>query len=253
MQIGMQMFTLKEFMQTERDMEYTLAKMAEIGYKIVQISGIGPIDPKKLRAICDKNDLKIVLTHNPAERFLDDIDQLIEDNNILGCDYIGLGSMAQKYRKFGFTEKFVEDFKAPAAKIKEAGKLFMYHNHAFEFEKFNGKCMMDVLVDGFGKDEMGFTLDTYWVQEGGADVIDWLNKLQGRMPCVHLKDMGIHEGQKVMMPIYEGNINFDKVRATLEAHGDVKYALIEQDRCLTSPFDCAQVSYTNLIKNGWKA
>lgn len=251
MQFGMQMFTMRDFMQTETDMEYTLAKMAEMGYKVVQISGTGPFDPKKLRATCDKNGLEIVLTHNKPERFLEDVDKLIEEHDILGCKYIGIGSMPQKYRKFGFVEKFVEDFKAPANKIKEAGKYFMYHNHAFEFEKFAGRTMMDTLVEGFTAEEMGFTLDTYWLQEGGVDVNDWLVKLADRIPCIHLKDMSMKDNTKVMMPIYEGNIDFDKVKVTVEKLGTVEYALIEQDRCLTSPFDCAQTSFTNLAAHGW--
>ncbi len=253
MQIGMQMFTLRDFIQTEKDLEYTLARMAEIGYQVVQISGISEYDPKKLRAICDSNGLKIALTHTPAAKIINETEQVIETHNILGCDYIGLGAMDGKYRHQGFVQRFIEEYKEPARKIKEAGKLFMYHNHAFEFEKYEGKTIMEMLAEGFAEDEMGFTLDTYWVQEGGADIYLWLDKLKNRIPCIHLKDMGVVDAKKSMMPVYEGNINFDGILAKLNEINTVKYALVEQDDCRTSPFDCAKVSFDNLIKNGWKA
>ena len=62
--IGAQTYTLRTFMQNERDSRRSLKLVGQMGYKTVQISGIGPIDPHVLRDICDENGLKIVLTHN---------------------------------------------------------------------------------------------------------------------------------------------------------------------------------------------
>ncbi len=252
MKIGMQMYTMRDYMQTERDMEYTLAKIAEIGYNYVQISGGGAIEPSKLRQICDSVGLKIVLTHTAADRILNETEKVIEEHNILGCDYIGLGAMPEKYRTDGFVQNFIETYKPAALKIKQAGKLFMYHNHAFEFEKFNGKTIMEMLAEGFAADEMGFTLDTYWVQEGGGDVLLWFDKFIDRIPCIHLKDMGMSKGEKIMKPIYDGNINFDGLLERYKNSDKIKYALYEQDRCEFSPFKHAEITFDNLIKHGWE-
>ncbi len=253
MKIGLQMFTLREFMQTEKDMNYTLGKIAKIGYKYVQISGGGAIDPKILRNICDFHGLKIVLTHVSPDRILNESEKLVEEHEILGCDYIGLGAMPAKYKDKGFVENFIEEFKVPAQIFKKSGKLFMYHNHAFEFEKYEGKTILEMLKDGFDSDEMGFTLDTYWVQEGGGDVVSWFEKFKDRTPIIHLKDMGVSNGEKVMKPIYEGNINFNALLEKLNTWDNVKYALYEQDVCEGSPFDCSKLTFENLINNGWEA
>ena len=53
------------------------------------------------------------------------------------------------------------------------------------------KNYFDKLIKAFSPDELGFTLDTYWVQVGGADTCDWLKKLKGRVECIHLKDLAI--------------------------------------------------------------
>ena len=56
--IGAQLFTLRTFMQNECDIRRSLKKVAEIGYKTVQISAIGPIDPHVLRDTVMKTALK---------------------------------------------------------------------------------------------------------------------------------------------------------------------------------------------------
>ena len=107
-----------------------------MGYKTVQISAIGrELSPRRVREICDDNGLQIVLTHSDGNRILYDTQRLIEEHDILGCDYIGLGAMPDKYRTGEWISHFVDDFMEPARKIAAAGKLFMYHNHNFEFQK----------------------------------------------------------------------------------------------------------------------
>lgn len=244
--LGAQMYTMRTFMQSERDMEYTLGQIAEIGYTAVQISGGGPIAPKRLREICDKNGLKIVLTHTAPDRILYETEQVIEEHNILGAEFIGLGAMPDRYRDARFLHRFHEDFGPAARRIKAAGKLLMYHNHNFEFEKVNGKRIIETLMESFKPDEMGFTLDTYWVQAAGADVLYWLDVLQDRIPCVHLKDMDVRGYKQVMAPVMEGNMNFQAILWKLAEMGRTKYLLVEQDECEESPFVCLQKSYENV-------
>lgn len=65
----------------------------------MQLSAIGGgIRPEKVREICDRLNLKIVVTHIDFNRILFDTEKLIEEHDILGCDYIGLGSMPEQYR-----------------------------------------------------------------------------------------------------------------------------------------------------------
>jgi sugar phosphate isomerase/epimerase len=252
MELGAQLFTLRNFIQCERDIAHSLQKVAEIGYKTVQVSGMGPIDPKRLREICDKLGLRIVLTHTPQDRILYETEKVIEEHRILGCQYIGLGAMSEKYRDPQWLDRFVYDFQEPARKIKEAGMLFMYHNHNFEFQKIGGKRIIETLMESFSKEEMGFTLDTYWVQAAGADVLEWIEKLWDRIPCVHLKDMDVRGFQQVMAPVMEGNLNFKAILAKLEEKGATKYLLVEQDTCEESPFVCLEKSYRNLAGLGYR-
>lgn len=245
MTLGAQLFTLREYTQTAKDLDYSLGRVAEIGYKTVQISAIGPIPAETVRALCDKHGLQIVLTHTDPNRILNDTEAVIREHEIMGCDYIGIGMMPQKYRSPEWLWHFAEDYREPARKIAAAGKLLMYHNHNLEFQKFGGKLIMETLMESFSRSELGFTLDTYWVQMGGGDSCDWLTKLCGRTPCVHLKDMAVRGMEPIMAPVLEGNLDFGKILKTAEELG-VKHLLVEQDICEGSPFDCLKRSFENI-------
>ena len=172
-----------------------LKKISEIGYRSIQVSGIGKIEPEVLKEICDKLSLEIVITHTDPDRILYDTEAVIKEHDILGCNYIGIGSMPNRYRTTEWVDHFAMDFKEPAKKLANAGKLLMYHNHDFEFEKFSGKRIMEIIMEDFTPEEMGVTLDTYWVQAAGGDVCQWLEILKDRIHCVHLKDMAVSKGK----------------------------------------------------------
>ena len=253
MLIGAQCYTVRAFTQTERDFRIAMRRIADIGYTAVQLSAIGPIDPKVIRGICDENGLSIVLTHTNPERILSDVDAVIREHETLGCKYIGIGSMPDRYRNADWIDRFAADYFEPARAIRAAGKLLMYHNHNFEWEKLpSGKNMMDTLLDGLPADLMGVTLDTYWVQAAGADICDWIDKLQDRIPCVHLKDMAIKGFEQRMAAVGEGNIDFQKILKQLTKLGTTEHILVEQDNCYgDSPFVCLKRSFDYLKGLGY--
>ena len=226
MKTGAQLYTIKSYTQNVKDFACSMKKIAEMGYKTVQISAVGKdLKPEQIREICDANGLEIALTHSDPNRILYDTEALIKEHDIMGCRYIGLGMMPDRYRTKEWLSHFMDDFKEPAKKIAASGKLLMYHNHNTEFEAFEAenlpnanskKRMIEYLMEGFAPDEMGITLDTYWVAAAGADVCEWIRLLKDRIPCVHLKDMQIKGWNQIMAPVMEGNLNFPAIFKELE-------------------------------------
>lgn len=64
------------FFKTEEEIYHSLKKISEIGFKAIQISGIGKIHPKRLKEICDEFGLKICATHIPFERLKEEIESV---------------------------------------------------------------------------------------------------------------------------------------------------------------------------------
>ena len=55
--LAAQLFTCHEYTKTPKDIAETLKKVKKIGYDAVQISALGPIDPKELAKMLDGEGL----------------------------------------------------------------------------------------------------------------------------------------------------------------------------------------------------
>ncbi len=251
MEIGAQLFTVRAFCKDLDSFAETLKKVANIGYKNVQVSGTCDYEPQWLKEQLDKNGLKCVLTHTNPDFLKADAKQVALNHDIFGCDYVGLGSFGiVADKKEEDYNKFLEIYRPIAKTLADNGKFFMYHNHHNEFMKIGDKTILEKMSEDIPASDMGFTVDTFWVQVGGADPAAYIEKFSGRVPCIHLKDYAF-DGDKKMAVVGEGNINFDRVFEKAESAG-TKYMLVEQDNCYgEDPFDCLKRSYEYLKSCGF--
>lgn len=250
MQIGAQFYTLREHCKTLDTFADALKRVADIGYRTVQISGTCAYEPQWLAEKLRENGLECVLTHIPAARLLSEPEKVAQDHDIFDCEHVGLGYYSFKGDGSDSTfDYFFEHFSVTAQALHKAGKYFMYHNHDNEFQKWEGKLILEHILERIPAEHLGVTLDTFWVQAAGGDPAYWLDRCSGRAPCIHLKDFAY--GGK-MAVVGEGNINFDRVFAAAEAAG-TRYMLVEQDDCNgEDPFDCLARSYAFLKANGFE-
>jgi sugar phosphate isomerase/epimerase len=255
MRIAAQLYTLRDFLKTPEDISESLKKVKQIGYKAIQASGIGPIGDKQFKEIADREGLTICVTHIPYADFQNNMDAVIEKHKIWDCKYVGLGSMPNDVRstKEGYL-KFAKEANEFGKKLKDAGLKFVYHNHSFEYVKFDGKSGMDILLEETDPELVGFEIDLYWVQAGGADPVEWIHKVKGRMDVVHLKDMAVTvEREQRFAAIGEGNMNYERILKACEETG-IEWGAVEQDRTYDlNPFDCLETSFKALQKLGAKA
>lgn len=251
MKVAAQLYTLREFLKTPEDIAQSLKKVKAIGYNAVQASGIGPIGDREFKELADREGLAIVATHVPYGDLRDNLDAVIEKHRIYDCKYVGLGGLPNDYRtsREGYST-FAKEASEIARKLKEAGLQFIYHNHDFEFVKFDGKTGMDILLEECDP-AVGFEIDVYWVQAGGADPIEWIHKVSGRMQVIHLKDMAVtFERKQRFAEVGEGNLNFRRILDACAETG-VEWAPVEQDQCYDrDPFESLAISYKNLRELG---
>ncbi len=254
MVLGAQFYTLKDFCKTPEGIADSLARVADIGYTTVQISGTCEFDPAWMAEQLKKNGLRCVLTHTKVPKILADTVGVCNDHKTFGCTNIGIGMMPDTTLTSLTTEaynSFVEKFLPVAETMKENGCKLYYHNHYQEFGKLdNGMLVFDQMLEDFPVDLLNITLDTYWVQFGGGDPAQWIEKLSGRLECIHLKDMAIVGEEHRMAPVGTGNMNFDSILRAAEPSG-VEYLLVEQDKCYgEDPFECLKKSYDYLTSFG---
>ncbi len=245
--VAAQLYTVREQMKTPEQIADGLRRIKQIGYSSVQVSGIGKIEPEHLKDLLDQNGLTVCATHIPWDRMENDLDALINEHKIINCKYVGLGSMPPKYRadKDGYIQ-FAKEASIVGRKLRDCGLQFIYHNHAFEFMKFDGKTGLEILFEETDPEAFHFEIDTYWIQAGGANPVSWIRKVAGRMEVIHFKDMG-NAGDRVpiMAEVGEGNLEWPEIINACRDTG-VEYAAVEQDVCQRDPFESLAISYQNL-------
>jgi len=243
--IAAQLYTLREYTKTPRDIADTFHKVAEIGYKAVQCSALGPIDPRELKRIADGEGLKICATHTGFEKMRDEPNKVIEEHCLWECKYAAIGSMPGSYRNADGFVRFAKDASEVGKKLLEGGICFGYHNHSFELEKFGTRTGLAILYEESDPRYFKAELDTYWIQHGGGDPAAWIEKLSGRIPLLHLKDMTMRGSEQLMAEVGEGNLNWPRILSAAKSAG-VEWYIVEQDTCQRDPFESLAISLRNL-------
>lgn len=239
-ELGLQMYSIREHLETYDDVYEAMKTIKEMGYTVVQTAG-QKISLEELAEITNELGITVCGTHCGFDSLAADPEKAMETHRKLGTTNIGIGGAGLNTKED--VERFIERANEFADIIYEHGFKFTYHNHHHEFRKVDGgKTIMEMLVEGLDPVKTSFCLDTHWVQRGGGDVCTWIEKLAGRIDILHLKDMAMQpDSTPIMCEIGAGNMDFDKIVATAEKAG-VKYYVVEQDVCPGDSFDSVKQS-----------
>jgi len=243
--IGINLYTLRDLLKTPADIAKTLQAVKKIGYPSVQVSGIGPIEPAELKKITDDLGLVISATHTGYDDLMNNLDNVIEKHLLWGCRHAAVPVTPSPLQSAKGYVKFAKEMTKVGQKLAKAGITLSYHNHSFEFKRFNGKLGLDLIYDNSDPRYLQGEIDTYWVQHGGGDPVAWCEKLKGRLPLVHLKDYGITDNGPTYVEVGQGNLDMTAIiKACKKAK--TQWYLVEQDVCPGCPLDSAKISYRNL-------
>ncbi|MCQ2186920.1 MAG: sugar phosphate isomerase/epimerase [Bacteroidales bacterium] len=189
--IGVQLYSVRT--DLEKDFYGTLKAVREMGYAGVEFYGeYYGNTPTQIKQWCTELGLIPFSNHVPFQAMIDDVDKVIEDNLILGVQYLVFPYMDEASRP-GIDPK---QFKKTVAKIGEigekvhaAGFQLLYHNHDFEFVTLeDGTVGYDYIFSSNDRVKLQNEPDVCWVSYAGFDPAEVLAKYAGNIPVVHLKD-----------------------------------------------------------------
>lgn len=246
-QVAVQLYTLRDFCKTPADIAKSFEKVAAMGYKAVQASALGPIEPAELLKIAADNGLTICATHENHDLIRNEPEKVVEKLAALNCKYTAYpwpGGV--DFASEASVQSLIDDLAKATEVLKAAGQVLTYHNHHCEFQKLNGKTILDHIYDSIPIDA---EIDTYWVQYGGGDPVAWCAKLKGRLPLLHLKDYKVNAKNEIdMAEIGNGNLDFHGIVKAAEASG-CEWFIVEQDRTPGDPFDSLKMSFDYIKAN----
>jgi sugar phosphate isomerase/epimerase len=143
-------------------------------------------------------------------------------------------------------KKTAEDFNRWGEACQDAGLVFAYHPHGYEFTPGSrpGETLFDDLVRDTKSKAVSFELDVFWAVHAGADPVKLLEKYSTRWIALHIKDIrkgapvGLttgHAPDTDNVTVGDGQIDWKTVLATAQKLG-VKYYFIEDET--PSPLEC---------------
>ncbi|CAM4101620.1 sugar phosphate isomerase/epimerase family protein [Lederbergia lenta] len=277
--IGVQMMMLKGKVE-ELGVYETMRKVKELGYRAVEVSQIPMTEENvsELKRASEDFDIEIaatsaalepVMASMAGETLVNDFDKIVNDCKTLNCNFIRIGMLP--FNVLGDKDKimgFIQKAEAMAERLAEHGIELYYHNHHIEFQEYDGKYLLDMMKEETSK--LGFELDVHWIHRGGVNPVDVINRFEGRISLLHLKDYRIGQidmaaladgDRSKFMQVFTNVVEFAEVgegsldmKAIIDAGlaSGSKYFLVEQDDVYgRDPFDCLETSAENLRKLGY--
>jgi sugar phosphate isomerase/epimerase len=251
MKIALQVYTIREHLQDVAGFASSMAQVADIGYRFVELAGVGddvPLEDQK--RVCDDCGLTVISSHTPYGQFQDGLESVIAKHQLLGAKFAGLGGLPGSARTAEGYAQAATEMEQWAVNLAEHGITLFYHNHHLEFEKLGGRLVMDILF-GDTSPRVTSELDTYWVQYGGASPAAWIKKLAGRVPLLHCKDFEMLEGTATFAEVGRGNLDWPAIFEAAETAG-TQYLIVEEDRCTRPCMESIEISYKNLRSMGFE-
>lgn len=212
--IGLQLYTVGD--EARKDIDATLARVAKIGYRTVELAGYHGQTVRTLRSTADKYGLKFTSIHvgvtgRPGDPGLD------QDLSKLAAELHALGVTDVVVPTFPFPERFgnpkegesflaylqrvgagltIDDWQRTAellnsrgAKLRAEGLRLGYHNHNPEFAPLGNTTGLEILLANTSADEVSFEMDVGWVAAAGVDPVALLKRHGRRFQLMHVKDI----------------------------------------------------------------
>lgn len=167
--------------------------LADAGY--AEVEGVGSmlhdLDAlPALRDILDSNGLKMTTSHVSLEALRDDPARVISAAGSLGIQHLYVPYLAAEARPDDAAgwAAFGGSLAELSGPVIDAGLVFGWHNHDFEFlDLGNGERPIDLILAA--SDAISFEFDLAWAVRAGADPAIWVERYGSRITSAHLKDI----------------------------------------------------------------
>ncbi|RKN85596.1 sugar phosphate isomerase/epimerase family protein [Paenibacillus ginsengarvi] len=248
--VGIQLYTLRD--ETSKDFAGALRKVAEAGFAGVEFAGYGGMEAGKLKELLDELGIVSLGSHVGIARLREALDEEIAFNKTIGSKYIVCPGLGKEYRdsEQAWKETFAL-LEQIGRKCGEAGLVFGYHNHSFEFQdQVDGGTAFDALFAAASADSVKVELDACWAYVAGYDPVEYLGKYSGRVPLVHFKDVRRGEDDKwLTVELGTGEVNLNAIAEAAAAAG-TEWLIYEQDNTQNAPFVAMANSMKWIKENG---
>ncbi len=254
--LGVQLYTVRQ--DAARDLPAVLASVRQIGYTEVETYwDIYNHPAAELRRMIADHGLSVPSGHFDYQG----LESKIEYAKILGVEYVICPMLPESmwFTLDGYKQA-ADQFNRWGEQIRQAGMQFGFHNHNYEFRRFE---------DTTGKDTTGFEtlmkrcdpklvcieMDCYWITQAGLDPLQMFRQYGDRVQLLHLKDRkpGFPATQikdaaaEHFTEVGAGTIHWPEILAAARKNA-VKHMFVERDSGDLPAMESLRISFRNLQK-----
>ena len=144
--LGVQLFTVRDFMGDPDFADVALAKLRELGYTEAHTAG-NAFDAKLFGELLHKHGISVVGTHYDWNKIVNSPEETMEIHRMWGTTTVGTGAMPMPPRtNLDELKKYVDEFNRVSEIYAKNGFRLSYHNHHFEFVRIDSPAHASVRV-----------------------------------------------------------------------------------------------------------
>ena len=213
--IGFQTWVVREALAG--DFAGTLASLADQGYETLEMCspagyarfGFGPIaelGTKTIKSMIADAGLTCTSSHFTPMELRSSLEERIAFAHELGLSQMVISSPGIRAdTSLEDWKRVSQDMNSWGEAITEAGLLFAYHNHNFEFEEVDGRLIYDILLEELDPEVVKMQFQV-WVVSIGYHAADYFRAHPGRYVSAHLADYSGKDDEQV--PIGQGVVDW---------------------------------------------
>ncbi len=186
-EVGLQFYSLRN--QFMSDVEGTLKTIQSWGITKIEGGDTYGLPQEEFQKLLAKYKLEVVSVGASFEELAEDPQGVAEKAKSYGAEYVMCAWIPHQGDEFTFedTRKAVEVFNRAGEMLAQEGLVLAYHPHGYEFRPYGEGTLFDYMAQN--AEDFYFEMDVYWVQHGGGDPLDLLEKYTDQFVLLHLKDM----------------------------------------------------------------
>lgn len=233
-----------------QDLQGVMAAVAQVGYDAAEIGAnfVDDLGVSAVRACIDATGLPVCGIHGGYGNYADPawLDRAIDFCRGIDCGYLICSGVADRSSLQGYLEA-AELFNAVGARVRDAGLTFCYHNHAWEFEEFDGQKGIHALAAATDPELVKLNVDVYWVTIGGEQPAEFIARYHDRVGYYHFKDGG---PGPTFTELGRGSVDLVAAREAAMKY-DPEWIVCEQDRSELAPEESIAISLAYLRQIGF--
>lgn len=241
---AIQLYTVRETLA--RDFSGTLGALRDMGYEAVEWAfQYGGLEPDALAALMRDAGLKTCGIYEGLPNIMDASGRIAAYARALGTSELTTDCCADVRKDWA---SGVNKFITAAKHVRAQGLSLLYHNHAQEFEQFDGKTALQILVESAGPDLGRLEFDVGFTAVSGYDPVAVIRQYAGQIAKIHLRDVD-KVNRKDFVEIGSGFLDIPAICAAAHEVG-AGWLVVEQCSSRTTELDSARKSVDYLKRAG---